>query len=211
MEPKRELRRRTRWLLSVRDSDLPANAKFAAFTLATYMDQDGMNAWPSQQTLAKAMSVSPKRVRTGLHEQREQGWILEDRRGKGGQSYDMLRVPAIPRPRERPVEMTHLSGQPAIERERCADLAGKTGQDDPKDRSGRPPNSSTTSNNNSPMPEVELSEEEFRRALRVLQRNPSASWANVAFNAKFEGPEAQAKAAAAIRRARQEEELDEAP
>lgn len=67
------------WRVGVRDSGLPAPAKLLAYTLATYMNGEGEQAWPSVKTLREASGLGERTIWREIRRLESEGWIAVER------------------------------------------------------------------------------------------------------------------------------------
>lgn len=90
---------RFRWEHAIRESDLPPSTRHVLLTMATYMDRDGMNCYPSQEELGRACGMTSRTVRRHVDAAIEAGWLLKIRQGRHvgrGASYTNVYQPWIP-------------------------------------------------------------------------------------------------------------------
>lgn len=64
------------WREAIGDSGLPPRARLVAWALSKYMDTDGQNCFPSQETVAGQCGYrSTRAVKQGLGELQDGGWL----------------------------------------------------------------------------------------------------------------------------------------
>lgn len=64
-----------------------STARLVLLTVSLHMDAQGMNAWPSQATLARRACVSRRSVTTHLDQAQRDGWITRTTAGRNGQGW----------------------------------------------------------------------------------------------------------------------------
>ena len=78
------------WRTAIRDSDLDSTAKLVAHTLATFADRAG-TCWPSQGTLAAAVSMNVWAVHKATQRLEAAGFLIVERsRGRGSHHYEFV-------------------------------------------------------------------------------------------------------------------------
>ena len=74
-------------LMVIRHSDLPANAKYLAIYLSTYMNEWGDNCFPSIQRIIHETGLSKPTVCKYLAELRDNDWLESRKKGFDGQGW----------------------------------------------------------------------------------------------------------------------------
>lgn len=73
-------------MTAIRASDLPPTARLVALVVSCYMDADGRNAYPSQETIARDSGLSLRTVRTWIDRLIDLGWLTVARESSGRSS-----------------------------------------------------------------------------------------------------------------------------
>lgn len=93
---------------------MPWHVKSFLFFLATYMDGDGTNAYPSVPRMARESGLSEPTIYRILHDAEEGGWIVT-KRIAGKPSLRLPATPSTPLTHETP--LTGVRGHPSHPRE----------------------------------------------------------------------------------------------
>jgi hypothetical protein len=70
-----------------KDGPQSSTARLLLLALSLHMDADGMNAWPSQATLARRALVSRRSVVTHLEAAERDGWVTRYAAGRNGKGW----------------------------------------------------------------------------------------------------------------------------
>lgn len=75
------------WIRGIRDSQLTATAKHVAHVLATFMDGETGECFPSRGRVALGVGRSPSTVTRALRELEREGWIETERQMNSSNLY----------------------------------------------------------------------------------------------------------------------------
>jgi Helix-turn-helix domain len=96
MSTTRRLRRRTRWGIGIRLSNLKPTTKYVAFMIQTWADENGERARPSYPTIAKSSGLVRSTIAYHVKKLHDSGWLsIRSNRGRTHSNIYTLTIPAV--------------------------------------------------------------------------------------------------------------------
>lgn len=90
------LRRRTRWGIGIRLSDLKPTTKYVALMIQTWADENGERARPGYPTLAKGSGLCRSTIADHVKKLHKTGWLgVQSNRGRNHSNLYTLTIPAV--------------------------------------------------------------------------------------------------------------------
>lgn len=96
MSDSRRLRRRTRWGIGIRLSNLKPTTKYIALMIQTWADENGAGARPSYPTIAKGAGLERSTIAAHVKKLGNAGWLgVQSNRGRTHSNRYTLTIPAM--------------------------------------------------------------------------------------------------------------------
>lgn len=96
MSTTRKLRRRTRWGVGIRLSNLKLTTKYIALMIQTWADENGERARPSYPTIAQSTGLVRSTIANHVKKLHDSGWLsIRSNRGRTHSNIYTLTIPAV--------------------------------------------------------------------------------------------------------------------